>query len=168
MLRTEDSFTSHKARPTPTQGTLEVGNAPALGQRDAELILSFMTVPYLRIPLALSFFASNDRVHALQSTQLQDLLDGILFEGGNFARCSWGERKRAQPPPMIVPVQSSQLGTAHHLLVNELRHSPDTIMQSVLALTRQAIDLDTSDARSSTASVCSAQSNKAALNLAQL
>ena len=85
MLRTEDLFTSHKARPTPTQGTLEVGNAPALGQRDAELILSFMTVPYLRIPLALSFFASNDRVHALQSTQLQDLLDGILFEGGDFA-----------------------------------------------------------------------------------
>lgn len=35
-----------------------------LGQRDSELLLSFLTVPYMRIPLLLSFFATEDRVNA--------------------------------------------------------------------------------------------------------
>ena len=48
---------------------------PALGQHDAELLLSYLTVPYLRIPLVVSFFASDDRIHSLQSPTLQALLE---------------------------------------------------------------------------------------------
>ena len=33
-----------------------------LGARDSELLLSYLTVPYLRIPLVVSFFATDDRV----------------------------------------------------------------------------------------------------------
>ena len=54
----------------------------ALGQHDSELLLSYLTVPYLRIPLVVSFFASEDRIHLLQFPKLQALLDAVLFEPG--------------------------------------------------------------------------------------
>jgi len=41
-----------------------------LNQRDSELLLSFLTVPYLRLPLSLSFFSTEDRVHKLLSSKL--------------------------------------------------------------------------------------------------
>ena len=59
----------------PDFGALDVGHCRALGQHDTELLLSYLTVPYLRVPLILSFFASDDRIHALQSEKLQGLLE---------------------------------------------------------------------------------------------
>ena len=59
----------------PDFGELDVASARALGQHDSELLLSYLTVPYLRIPLLLEFFGSGDRVWALQSDQLPKLLD---------------------------------------------------------------------------------------------
>ena len=53
---------------------------PALGQHDAELLLSYLTVPYLRVPLVVSFFATDDRIHSLQSHKLQLLFEAALFE----------------------------------------------------------------------------------------
>ena len=46
-----------------------------LGQRDSELLLSYLTVPYIRVPLVLRFFASEDRVSKLRSKNLQRILD---------------------------------------------------------------------------------------------
>lgn len=43
----------------------------ALSQRDSELLLSYLTVPYIRLPLVLNFFAQEDRVHALRSSDLR-------------------------------------------------------------------------------------------------
>lgn len=37
-----------------------------LNQRDSELLLSYLTVPYMRLPLLLSFFSTDDRIHKLQ------------------------------------------------------------------------------------------------------
>ena len=52
---------------------------------EVELLLQYLTVPYLRIPLVLEFFTSSmDRVYALQSPQLRELLEGALFEPGEF------------------------------------------------------------------------------------
>ena len=56
---------------------------PALGQHDAELLLSYLTVPYLRVPLVVSFFATDDRIHSLQSHKLQLLFEAALFEPGH-------------------------------------------------------------------------------------
>jgi hypothetical protein len=53
-----------------------------LSQRDSELLLSFLTVPYLRLPLVCTFFASEDRVHKLQSSKLRAILDSVIFEPG--------------------------------------------------------------------------------------
>ena len=45
-----------------------------LSQSDAELLLSYLTVPYIRRPLTMEFFATQNRVHALGSTEIQRLL----------------------------------------------------------------------------------------------
>ena len=54
----------------PDFGEMDLGHSRALGQHDAELLLSYLTVPYLRIPLVVSFFASDDRIHSLQVSKL--------------------------------------------------------------------------------------------------
>ena len=123
--------------------------AGALGQHDAELLLSYLTVPYLRIPLVVAFFASDDRIHSLQSRQLQNLLDAVLLEPGNHLPLS-----SAGLEPVDVPTSApTLLGTPHHLLLNELSRSPDTLIGGVLTLARQACDLDTGTLFSSTAPV---------------
>jgi hypothetical protein len=65
---------------------LHLSNLPdfggALGQRDSELILSYLTVPYLRIPLVVNFFASDNRVQALKSKALRDMLEYSVVEAG--------------------------------------------------------------------------------------
>ena len=49
---------------------------------DSELLLSYLTEPYLRIPLVIQFFATEDRIHSLKSPELRELLDSVLFEPG--------------------------------------------------------------------------------------
>lgn len=52
--------------------TVEKASAkPPLQLRDAELLLSYLTVPYLRIPLLLTFFADQQRLTALSSIRMQ-------------------------------------------------------------------------------------------------
>ncbi len=58
----------------PDFGPLDVGQSRALGQQDSEMLLSYLTVPYMRVPLIMAFFSSDDRIHALQSRQLQQVL----------------------------------------------------------------------------------------------
>lgn len=117
----------------PDFGELDVANTRALGQQDAELLLSYLTVPYLRVPLVISFFASDDRIHALQSPTLQALLDAVLFEpGAHLPLDSAGQE------PIDVPTSApSLLSTPHHLLLNELTHSPDTLLAGVMTLLKQ-------------------------------
>ena len=133
----------------PDFGSLDVGNAKALGQHDSELLLSYLTVPYMRIPLLLAFFSQHDRVHSLQSPKLQDLLDGALFEPSHFL-------PRAHAAAEIADVPTSEphlLATAHGLLLNELVHSPQVVRESVVRLARQAVDLDTGHVKASTSTV---------------
>lgn len=82
LVSTEDDVLHIPTLPSLAEKgeTLAVG----LGQRDIELLVSFLTVPYLRIPLVLSFFTSEDRIHSLQTQKLQKVLDAVLFEPGEF------------------------------------------------------------------------------------
>jgi hypothetical protein len=68
--------------PSPTT-TLIIHPSPPCaprGQRDSELLLSFLTVPYLRVPLVASFFAAEDRIHALRAEELRELYSAAIFE----------------------------------------------------------------------------------------
>lgn len=53
-----------------------------LSQSSAELLISFLTVPYIRIPLVINFFASPENINALSHPDMQRLLDSVMFEPG--------------------------------------------------------------------------------------
>ena len=53
-----------------------------LSREESELLFSFLTVDYIRLPLVLHFFADKDRVTYLFNGELQHLLRALLFEGG--------------------------------------------------------------------------------------
>lgn len=51
-----------------------------LSPEESEALLSFLTVPYLQIPLVLGFFGTADRALYLFNPELQQLLRAVLFE----------------------------------------------------------------------------------------
>ena len=120
----------------------------SLGQKDSELFLSYLTVPYMRLPLCLTFFATEDRIHALRSEKLRELLDSVLFEPGTYQAV--GE---AMLPTMVPCSNPSLLATPYGHLVNEVYRSPDTTVTSTLRLLRLAQDLDVGTVRSSTVEI---------------
>ena len=98
---------------------LHIKNLPnfkdCLGQQDCELLLSYLTVPYLRIPLIISLFSTEDRIHSLRSEELQNVLDAVLFEPGIHLPCQAGAVPSEVPAP-----NRRQLATPFGLLFNEL------------------------------------------------
>jgi thiol-disulfide isomerase/thioredoxin len=110
-----------------------------LNQRDSELLISYMTVPYLRVPLILSFFASDDRIHKLQSEDLRKILDSVLFEPGKYLRMDMCKVE----PRMVPSTNADLLATPYGMLLNELVRSPDTVIRSILSLLRGALACDT-------------------------
>ena len=61
---------------------------------DSERFLQFFTVPYLRIPLILDFFANGDpgRLNALKTKSLQLIVDAALFEPGMWKPSDYFEQ----------------------------------------------------------------------------
>lgn len=119
---------------------LHIKNLPnfedALGQRDSELLISYLTVPYIRLPLILSFFSTEDRIHALKSKQLRDVLDSVLFEPGRYLPASLKEE------PKEVPTANPKLlATPYGMLINELHRSPAGVIDSAIKLLKFALDL---------------------------
>ena len=111
----------------------------ALGQRDSELLLSFLTVPYLRLPLVLNFFATDDRIHKLAMPKLRDILDSVLFEPGRHLSMSM-----TGVEPCMVPTQHPELlASVYGALLNELFRSPASITRSVVSIMDSALALDT-------------------------
>lgn len=125
----------------------------ALGQRDSEMLLSYLTVPYIRIPLVLSFFATEDRIHALQSRQLQNVLESVLFEPGAFQKSADAPKNLDGPAgrSWLVPTASKTLlATPYGYLINELVYSPEGTINSIVSLLSEALALDAGSATSST------------------
>lgn len=110
-----------------------------LNQRDSELLISYLTVPYMRLPLLITFFSSEDRIHKLQCAELRQILDSVMFEPGKYLAVDMGGVE-----PMMVPTRHPELlATPYGLLMNELYRSPDTIIRSILTLLRGALAVDT-------------------------
>ena len=110
-----------------------------LGQRDSELLISYLTVPYLRVPLVVTFFSTDDRVHKLESKKLRDILDSVLFEPGAHLKL-W----MIGVAPVVVPTKHPDLlASPYGLLINELCHSPVPIMDAIMRLVQGALALDT-------------------------
>eukprot|EP01063_Lacrimia_lanifica_P039595 TRINITY_DN8724_c1_g4_i1.p1 TRINITY_DN8724_c1_g4~~TRINITY_DN8724_c1_g4_i1.p1 ORF type:complete len:4579 (+),score=2099.61 TRINITY_DN8724_c1_g4_i1:248-13984(+) len=118
-----------------------------VGQRDSELLLSYLTVPYLRIPLVLNFFATEDRVSLLRAPSMQQLLDSVLFEPGRYQKISQSDIA----PKMVPTEESGYLATPFGLLINELQHSPEGVITPLLQLLNLAIELDSGTVLNETA-----------------
>lgn len=77
-----------------------------INERDSELLISYLTTPFLRIPLILQFFADETRIHALDHPMLQDVVDACLFEPG-----LWQSQTIKSVPKLIPPPDRSHLAT---------------------------------------------------------
>ena len=109
-----------------------------LTQSNSELLLSYLTVPYIRIPLVLNFFASPENLSALCSPTIQRVFDCVMFEPG-----LWLPPGELVQPDTVPAPDRSHLATPCGLLFNELQCSPQAIVASLLNLLNHAIELDT-------------------------
>jgi len=109
----------------------------SLSQRNSELLLSYLTVPYLRIPLIINFFASEERIKSLASPALRAVLDGVLFEPSH-----WQNANRKPMPDMVPFTDRSHLSTPCGLLFNELQVSPDGLLRAVTNMLQLCLDMD--------------------------
>ena len=103
----------------------------------SEKLMSTLTVPYLRIPLLLAFFANKDRVDLLHHHRIQRLLSCALFEPGSWTRSDDTD------PLSSVPAISGRLGSCYGLLINELLHSAPSLLSPFLTMLQFALGLDT-------------------------
>ena len=109
-----------------------------MGAKDCELMLQYLTAPYMRIPLLLNFFSSETRINALRNEELQDVLDAALFEPGQFKNSG----KLASPHHIPAPTRD-HLCTPTGLLFNEIVMSPTIIMECIIKMLKQVIEMDT-------------------------
>jgi hypothetical protein len=97
-----------------------------LSQRDVELLLSYLTVPYIRMPLVLRFFAAPERIGALGCAKLRQVLDDVLFEPS-----SWQADDEKSLPATIPGTGREYLLTPVGLLFNELIYAPHGILKPI-------------------------------------
>eukprot|EP00937_MAST-01D_sp_MAST-1D-sp2_P002013 g2013.t1 len=110
-----------------------------LKARDCELMLSYLTAPYVRIPLLMNFFSDPMRLTALLAPELQDVLDACLFEPGVWQPD--GAAVVSLQAPM--PIDDRQYAaTPVGLLFNELKHTPHVVAEPVDRMLEQALEMD--------------------------
>mmetsp|Transcript_39763 Transcript_39763/g.98280 ORF Transcript_39763/g.98280 Transcript_39763/m.98280 type:complete len:3869 (-) Transcript_39763:305-11911(-) len=135
-----------------------------LRPREVELLLCYLTAPYLRIPLLLRFFSVAERVTALVTDELQAALDGALFEPGLWQEATNRPIPQLVPPPVVAPAvgaggtsasgqrsagaaavaaSRAHLATPAGLLFNELIHCPEATLGPLIALVQLVLELDT-------------------------
>lgn len=150
LLQTLKSDTPSPAKRHRSLRWREPDKAP-LSAADAELLVTYLTAPYLRIPLLLAFFSDAQRIGALASPHIQAVLEAALFEPGPW---------QPEPPlPTHVPPKASErasvLGTPLGLLFNELVHAPAFLLSSLTAMVGTALDMETGTHEGGSAAVSS-------------
>ncbi|CCD20481.1 hypothetical protein, conserved, partial [Trypanosoma vivax Y486] len=153
---TEDDVVHATPSSLPTFGGV-------MSVEESEVLLTSLTAPYLRLPLILDFFASQDRHTYLFSTSVQNLFRAALFEPSAYAT---EEEQKVEPAlvPMrlgrqqrLVPSFSLEnfeacLGTPYGLLLNELQRSPDAILEPLRTILLTIGDIGPSSVYSTNAS----------------
>jgi hypothetical protein len=109
-----------------------------LGAKDCELLLQYLTAPYLRVPLLLNFFSNEMRLKALRNVDIQEVLDAALFEPGQWQSSS-GKIVISEVPCE----QRDHLCTPVGLLFNELIVAPALVLSSIHSMLEKVLDMDT-------------------------
>ncbi|KAH3756032.1 nxn protein [Pelomyxa schiedti] len=158
--------------PLPTEDdVLHTDDLPTFGdtlsREESELLMSYLTVDYMRIPLVLGFFASRDRVMYLYNPQLRDMLRAVIFEPGPWVP-QVDHEAISQVPARLSALQSKQnilkrlmsatapkdintLGTPDGLLLNELRYACSASLDPLLSMLHVITDLADASLRSTDA-----------------
>jgi hypothetical protein len=143
--------------------------APGLTEEDTEVLVQYLTAPYVRVPLILGFFADAGKIAALAHSDVQDIVNAAVFEPGphrsevdgpcgkyilflvcifywlNFVFFFLAMIKLStdDKTPQTAPCDPAILGTPAGALFNELVHSPTVVLNAVRALVVLAVELDT-------------------------
>ena len=127
-------------QPTTEDDLLHIKSLPTfddrLRQHESELLLSYLTVPYLRIPLVLHFFADRTRLKALASPKLQAVLDAVVFEPAAWRRYG------IEMPSTIPAADRGSLSTPAGLLLNELSRAPTGVVATLGQMIDLALEMD--------------------------
>jgi hypothetical protein len=127
---------------TTEEDVLHVKQMPDFGGRlsgrNVELLAQYLTAPYLRIPLVLKFFATQEMTSALSCPELMEMLDGVVFEPGE-----WQASEAKAVPTMVPAPDRDHLATPLGLLFNELRFAPDALLDAVERMVMNVLELDT-------------------------
>lgn len=108
-----------------------------LRTKDSELLLSYLTAPYIRIPLVMEFFTDQIRINSLRNEELQHVMDAVLFEPG-----AWQEALNKDRPTTVPAPNRDHLATPCGLLFNELEKSPHNIVRCMDKMLEIALELD--------------------------
>jgi hypothetical protein len=135
-VRTEDDVLHLDNKELPTFGNV-------LSPSDAEKFVQFLTVPYIRIPLILDFFANGDpgRLSALRTKSLQMIVDAALFEPGRWKPADFTDVIDEIPIKDFDRLEAL-LATAHGTLFNEIAKSPDVLISCMVKMLERALDMD--------------------------
>jgi|TARA_B110000091_G_C13803128_1_gene471194 hypothetical protein len=119
-----------------------------ISQEEAEQLFTFLTTPYLRIPLVLDFFA-RERVGCLFDATLRSLLEQTLFVPGRWGKINQNDGRNVEQ----VPCDPELLNTNHGYLVAELERGPLITLKSFHHLLVDGLKLSVGDYKSSFVSV---------------
>jgi len=126
---------------------LETNELPTFGHvltpSDSEKFIQFLTVPYIRIPLILDFFANGDptRLSALKTKSLQTIVDAAIFEPGRWKPADFTDFI-SEVPVVDIERLETLLATPHGTLFNEIAKSPDVLTNCVVKMLERALDMD--------------------------
>ncbi len=107
----------------------------SLSEEASEELLSLLSVPHIAIPLVLDFFA-RDRVGSLLNTDLQNIVESVLFEPKVF---SPGLKVVTEVP--IPAKKRSAFGTAYGVLMQEVLRSPVSLLTPLKNICMEAVKL---------------------------
>ena len=110
---------------------------------DSEKFIQFLTVPYIRIPLILDFFANGDpgRLSALKTKSLQMIVDAALFEPGRWKPADFTDIVNEVPIKDFDRLEAL-LATPHGTLFNEIAKSPDVLTSCIVKILERTLDMD--------------------------
>ena len=135
-VKTEDDILHLSNSELPTFGHV-------LKPADSERFLSFLTAPYIRIPLILDFFANGDpgRLAGLRSKSLQLIVDAALFEPGRWRAADFTDIVK-EIPVLDEEKLQALLATPLGNMYNEIAKSPDVLTSCVIKMLARALDMD--------------------------
>eukprot|EP00467_Chlorarachnion_reptans_P010822 CAMPEP_0114525784 /NCGR_PEP_ID=MMETSP0109-20121206/22631_1 /TAXON_ID=29199 /ORGANISM="Chlorarachnion reptans, Strain CCCM449" /LENGTH=5518 /DNA_ID=CAMNT_0001707433 /DNA_START=63 /DNA_END=16619 /DNA_ORIENTATION=+ len=107
-----------------------------LSEEESEKLMTYLTAPYLAIPLVLEFF-SQERVGSLLNPWLRDIFESVLFEPHAYTETT----SAIEQIPVEYSKRGELLGTPYGVLMHEAMHSPGSLLAPLESIVKQTLEL---------------------------